>query len=155
MSRSRKVININLFSQKSVKEAIKALEEEKRMMEVKHKMFLLHLAEKCQEHLQRRYDVYDDDVAVTYLIEDGGNTISLHANGDQVAFIEFGAGFYANDFFGPGSWSIEHAHTFQAWERSGKPIDQYPYNVIPAEAFDSLISWMPDLIKEAADEVFK
>ena len=58
-----------------------------------------------------------------------------------VAFLEFGTGFktdathpYADDVpfaVYEGSWSEQHAGTYQKWVASGKDPDKYPYNHLP------------------------
>lgn len=58
-----------------------------------------------------------------------------------VAFLEFGTGFktdtshpYADDVpfaVYEGSWSEQHAGTYQKWVESGKDPDKYPYNHLP------------------------
>lgn len=130
-------------------------------------MFMLHLAEKCKESLSRRFDsVGRRDVNVTYIVSDGGYSFTLHADGQQVAFVEFGAGAEAgvglypytksepSDDFEPGSWSKEHGHTYQAWVAAGYP-GIYEYEQPPTRAFDTTISDFPQLVKESANEVFR
>lgn len=73
---------------------------------------------------------------------------------EALGFIEFGAGMYSG--YGsvhaddvpykvyPGSWSEEHAGTYQEWIDAGKdpvdyPYNRYPVNAIP-KAYNALIS---------------
>ena len=58
-----------------------------------------------------------------------------------VAFLEFGTGFktdsshpYADDVpfaVYEGSWSEQHAGTYQKWVAAGKDPEKYPYNHLP------------------------
>ena len=63
---------------------------------------------------------------------DGMNIVSVE--GDGIAFAEFGAGFKAETWSDngfstePGSWSIDHAQTFQNYQ--GDP-ERYRYNQEP------------------------
>ena len=162
----RKVIEVNPLSMKSINNAKRELREAVREIEQRRKMMMLHLAEKCKDSLNKRFDaVGRRDVEVSYLVFDNGNSFTLLANGEQVAFVEFGAGAEAgvgvypytkdppSDDFEPGSWSKDNAHTYQAWERAGYP-GIYIYEQAPARAFDTTISDLHDLIREAAEEVF-
>ena len=66
----------------------------------------------------------------------------IEAVGDQVTFLEFGAGLYANHGYAAeaedlgfdvysGSWSEWHARTWQEWVASGKKPGDYPFNRKP------------------------
>lgn len=72
-----------------------------------------------------------------------GNSHTIIASGDEIAFAEWGAGYTAdmNEGFEqlggdpfvtyPGVWSETHARTFQRHQASGKDPSTYKYNRRP------------------------
>lgn len=70
------------------------------------------------------------------------NVWVIEAVGDQVTFLEFGAGFYANHGYAAeaedlgfvvysGSWSEDHARQWQQWVGENRDPRKFPYNRKP------------------------
>lgn len=80
-----------------------------------------------------------------------------------ISFLEFGTGFYADashkyvsmvdyDVY-PGSWSENHAHTWEAWLQAGKDPAKYPYNKQPRRGvylgMEAARKYVEDMAKRA------
>lgn len=165
----RKVIEINPLSKKSIDKAIRELREEKKRQEKLIDDFMDKLATEVTNIILSRFleasgRGWNSNVTTPTFRREGHNRI-IHAGGEQIAFLEFGAGAEAGPGvfptignvtadFTPGSWSAEHGRTYQAWEAGGY-VGMYPYEQPPARGFDTAIAELPYLIKKCADEVFK
>lgn len=94
---SEKVISIKLNSS-SIDRAIKELEQYKRWLKEKEKQLLERLAEIGYWEANVRFSsaMYDgvNDVVVT--MNSSGDEFTIEAQGEAVAFIEFGTGVYYN-----------------------------------------------------------
>lgn len=93
----KKTIVVNVFSPSSLKSAHQQLVAFQRRFEERKSLFLLRLAEIGVETAREKFTAalaqYDGDqtpIEVDYSID--GNTVVITANGDTVAFLEFGAG---------------------------------------------------------------
>lgn len=94
-------------------------------------------------------------------VSDGVYTIT--ANGERVCFIEFGAGVFSDSSHPyasevpikvyPGSWSEDHAQTYQQWVANGRK-GWYRYNRYPRYAMLTAYNRMVDYVPELAREVF-
>lgn len=168
-----KVIEIDPYSTRSVKKAIKELKQYKRYLEKQFVHdFLNALADYICQDIDGRYGEIDFanhnldlreeiDPATSHFVED--NLVEITKDGKGIAFIEFGAGVFANDSiykdfgFEPGSYSVEHEQTFQKWFNSeGKLYSlngQYKYNQESANAFDRVLNHLDEYIIMALDEV--
>ena len=89
----------------------------------------------------------------------------ISANGSDVCFIEFGAGMFAgnptNEYadrvpisIQPGSWSDAHAETWKHWVGAGRPKNEYPYNIFPANAFPKAYNKMANSVHPLARAIF-
>lgn len=170
----RKIIRINPYSRSSIISAIKELEEEKKQIEKLRSKFVKAVARIMAERIEKRYGEVRN-VNIEY-DEEGNSNISVwgggaygkgkvQAQGQGLFFVEFGTGTMAGGHDGyrygfyPGSWSEEHANTFQQWILSdgakfSKADGSYKYDNEPADAFARAIGSLDEIIKEAADEVF-
>lgn len=87
----------------------------------------------------------------------------LKADGEAVCFIEFGTGAPTNRDGNPlannlkiqvvpGSWSKDHAKTWEKWIQSGKDPEEYPYNSYPKsamyKAYQAMVTAISDIAKE-------
>lgn len=93
----KKTIVVNVLSPSSLKAAQQQLVAFQRRFEERKSLFLLRLAEIGVETAREKftaalaqYDGNQTPIEVDYAIE--GNTVVITANGDTVAFLEFGAG---------------------------------------------------------------
>lgn len=111
----------------------------------KEQQFLNQLAELVKTELEKALNA--PHINITYEpFQDGKiHGVNVIADGQGMGFIEFGAGVYSgegNEFKDnapfevyPGSWSKDHAQTYQKWVDGGKDPLKYPYNRQPANAF--------------------
>ena len=169
----RKTIEVDPLSKTSIKLAIEELKEEKERLEKLNHKFVDSLGDLFAERVRERLDAVDKNslnvepynVTTRFVSEGDTEGILVEASGVNIAFIEFGAGAEANsgiypytkdpdsDAFTPGSWSKDNGRTYQRWENAGYP-GLYYYEQPPARGFDTAISELREMIKQAADEVF-
>ena len=153
----RKKITFSIWSPSSIENAIKELEQEKAKYDTKHDAFLSSLADKIKDYLDKMYEGKPVQVTAT----PDSNVIRVHAEGTGLLFIEFGTGLPADSSegvrfnYGAGSWSREHAGTYDEWVSSGRPMEEYPYNMAGLDAFMGLEMDLRQLIKESFREVFR
>lgn len=161
---SRRTIEVNVLSKKSINSAIKELREYAKEIEnQKIDEFMDKVALDMCAIINRRFLAVDKgmnpNVTIAHYDRDGHSRI-ISAGGKQVAFLEFGAGaeagngIYLDLGFTAGSWSAEHARTYQAWEESGYQ-GVYRYEQPPARGFDTAISELHEIVERAVNEVFK
>ena len=152
-------LTISLNS-KSLTAALKMIQEYKKDFETKLNRFVERLATEAAAMAQ---DEFGSDVTVTAVQVDGTHW-SVVANGEQVCFLEFGTGVYADsshDFAQrvpfnvyPGSWSEEHENTYQRWLAKGNDPGEYPYNTLPIRGMLRAYTWMKDNAERIAIEEF-
>lgn len=109
---------------------------------------------------------YGYDEGINVYVEKRGDDYAIMAEGDEVCFIEFGAGVYADPshLFSDktpfevrsGSWSEKHAQTWQRWIEGGNDPEKYPYNVEPRkgmyEAYKAILSSAGMVIRDELDK---
>ena len=162
----RKTYVVELRKPGSIANAIEFLKSQKRLLEGKMwREFLELLGTKMEAFLDDQYSAGKQRrrVHVTHSVEDD-NTLVVSANGKRMLFIEFGSGTPADSSegvrygFGAGSWSREHANTYQKWLDSGGmdySVDgHYKYDREAKDAFMQLELALHRLIQESADEVY-
>ena len=157
-----KTLKANL-SEKSLDALINALEAYKEQFKSLEQQFLEQLAVVVKTELERLYS--GEDMTVTYEPFQEGNIhgVSVIAQGDEIGFIEFGAGVYAgqgNEFSEnapfevyPGSWSKDHAQTYQKWVEGGRK-GEYKWNKIPTNAFPQAYAILRNSVHHTAEEIF-
>lgn len=156
----RKTLEINYFSKKSIDDAIKVLEKELDSIEFKWNYFLTLVAERVEKELAR---YYPSTVEISHYFTDDG--IAVSAGGESLLFIEFGTGTPADESqglrfeYGAGSWSEDHAGTYEEWLKSGgvrfSRDGHYMYDTIGKDAFMQVENMLHSIVKQSADEVFK
>ena len=163
---ARRTIEVNPFSSKSINSAIMSLQREKKRLTDDFKAsFLKHLGAELHGQLQWEYDdailnPINDEIEVDDPYIDGDGRVVIRAYGESIAFVEFGAGIYADDGefialqFYPGSWSEQHGRTYQAWVDAGMP-GEYKWNQLPVHAFDSIIRDLDRHVRNAAYNAYK
>ena len=174
----RRTIEVNPFSSASINSAIMQLRREKTALErndpgiqrKRRTALVKRVAELIADRIVERYGEVPNVNAKKYppkVEYDGAmGKAWVSAKGLGLFFIEFGTGVYATSGEGwkygyyPGSWSEEHAQTFQKYMLSGgvEYADEngdYIFNYEAADAFVRAIGHLDEIVKEAADEVYK
>lgn len=157
----RKKISVNMWSPSSIENAIKELEKEEAEIKKLQAKFLSNLANKVRTFLAGKYVGKDVEVNA----DSDSNSVMVMAEGNGLLFIEFGTGTPADESqgirfgYGAGSWSADHAGTYQDWLDSGgvrfSRDGHYMYDNTGLDAFMSLEMELRKLIKESMNEVFK
>lgn len=162
----RRTIEVNPFSSESIDNAIMSLRREKLRQDTFFRLFYTYMTEEIRKRMMERYgaDGYrttriGKHLSVTW--DEGNSRIEIKLAGTKHVFVEFGTGVYAGDgkhnathvpFF-PGSWSINHAQTYQAWVAGGM-VGEYKYNRPAAHAFDAVIDSMDEIVKICAEKAY-
>lgn len=157
-----KTIEIDLFDPQSIDAAVKQLRKFAKERERKIDLYLMKLAQLGEVTAQR---AYGGQVQVR-AHKNRYRQWEVRADGDQVIFLEFGAGVYTEDhaltigsnlniIIAPGGWSeTEGEGTWGRWVADGKPLDKYPYNQRPRagmyEAYKAIVANQDRI----AEEVF-
>ena len=160
---SRRTIEVNVLSNKSINSAIKELRAYKKELDDKYEDFLLKLGIKIEDYLNGLYDNaewFNRNYAID--VDPSKNGLVITASGESVAFIEFGAGVSAgngkyelpHEEFYAGSWSEEHANTYWMLSHRSSTNVEYSRNQEAVHGFDGVIDNMHRWIEETADEVF-
>lgn len=157
----RKKIKVNMWSPSSIENAIKELEKEEAEIKKLQAKFLSSLADKVRTFLAGKYVGKDVEVNA----DSDSNSVMVMAEGNGLLFIEFGTGTPADETqgirfgYGAGSWSADHAGTYQDWLDSGgvrfSRDGHYMYDNEGLDAFMALETNIHNLIKQSANEVFK
>lgn len=155
----RRTIEVNPFSSKSINSAIMSLRrEKKRLTEDFKREFLDRLGLELAGRVDLEID--HEDIYAEHTVD--GDKVTIRAYGEGIAFIEFGAGVYADNGefnaihvqFYPGSWSEDHARTYQEWVENGM-VGEYRYNQEPVHSFDTIIRELDSYIRIAADYAYQ
>lgn len=159
-----KKIEINPFDEKSVKDAIRELNELKKKYKQLEQQICFELAEIGSRVAQRIYDRWSsawDNKRVEVVAVKTATGASILANGESVCFLEFGSGVTANGktiegyTFTPGSWSSTLG-SGQFSELGFWYWNDTKYRYIPAaNAMQSAIAVMKDHTKEVVERVMK
>lgn len=154
-----KTIEVDPLDIKSINAAIQALEGLRKERKQKITEYIHKL---CLKGAAAAKNAYGSLVTVEVTPDGKG----ILAQGDQVIFLEFGAGVYTEDhgltigadlniIIAPGGWSEgdpEGQHTWSQWIASGKPLDKYPYNQKPRagmlEAYKAIVAAQEEVAKE-------
>lgn len=125
------------------------------------------MEELCKDAKETANAVYGSDVYVSFALSSGFPPKAVvFADGEEVCFIEFGAGVYAAPENGfapeaskigvtvyPGSWSETHERTFQNWEAKGRP-GEYAYNKVPRAGLYAAYQTIIGALETRAKQVF-
>lgn len=159
----RRTIEVNPFSSKSINSAIMSLRrEKKRLQEDFRREFLEELGKEIEGFVDWQLSATarerNEECYCEHTVE--GNTVIIRAYGENVIFVEFGAGVYADNGeyqqlgFEPGVWSEWHYQTYQAWVAAGMP-GEYRSNQVAAHSFDNIINDLDTHINNAAYTAYK
>ena len=163
-------IQVDVFDEKSVKEAIKQINKFKRQCLKKEQLLLQRLADYGVKRVQVHYAwfQYDGDhseITVTPIIEEHGAII--RAKGDKIAFIEFGTGVWFNDaesyplprpegIVGIGQYGKGRGNNPRGWYfTSSKGTSQYTKGNPPAMAMYKTTVELAQELENVVREVFK
>lgn len=156
-----KTITVEL-SDKGINDAIKELREYKQWIELKEKELRERLSAlgATVASIQFSRAIYNGANDVTVRVEDDGSTAVIYAEGESVAFIEFGAGArygyghpQAGEFgVGPGTYPGKgHWDNPKGWWYGH---GQHSYGNPPAMAMYNAVQRMTEQITTIAKEVF-
>lgn len=165
-----KTIEVDLFDSDSIDKAIIALNKAAKERERLIEQYVMELAQ-CGEVAAQK--TYGSSVQVRAHKDDDG-VWEIRANGEQVVFLEFGAGVKTKDHalsgplpidIEPGSWSEgpEGKHTWSKWlaENGGRYNDspgykEYRYNRVPRpgmlEAYKAIVANQERIAKKVFGE---
>ena len=150
----------------SIKSAIKELQRYKRWVQAKEAELRLRLATigATVASIQFSRAIYNGSNDVTVRVDDTGSVAVIYAEGESVAFIEFGSGAkhgyghpQAGEFgFGPGTWSDGpdgkgHWDNEKGWHFG---TGQHSYGNPPAMAMYSAVQEITEQVTQIAMEVF-
>lgn len=154
-----KTIEVDPLDIKSINAAIAALEKHRVWRKQKITEYISKL---CEIGAAAAKNAYGSLVTVTVTPDGKG----ILAQGDQVIFLEFGAGVYTEDHgltigadlsivIAPGGWSeTEGEHRWSQWIAEGKDPYKFPYNQKPRagmlEAYKAIVAAQD----RVANEVF-
>lgn len=160
------ILNIDL-SFESLTRALQEIEAYQKSFNERVSVFLDGLAKFGATVAQ---DEFGPDVNLTVEKIDDSH-YAIVANGDQVCFLEFGTGVYADSTHqyaskvpfdvSPGSWSNQPGHgghypggNYQGWLDLGLDPGDYPYNTLPIRGMLHAYNAMRDRAPQLAREVF-
>lgn len=157
-----KTIQVELTN-KSINNAIKELRKYKLWIEQKEKELRLRLAQlgATVASIQFSRAIYNGTNDVTVRVDDTGSVAVIYAEGESVAFIEFGSGAkygyghpQAGEFgVGPGTYPDGKGHWDDPkgwWYGSG----QHSYGNPPAMAMYGAVQAITEQVTRIAKEVF-
>ena len=154
------------LSDKSITNAIKELRRYNAWIQSKEKELRLRLAMLGATVASIKFSraIYNGTNDISVRVDDTGSTATIYAEGESVAFIEFGSGKkygyghpQAGELgFGPGTWSDgeegkghwDNEHGW--WYGSG----QHSYGNPPAMAMYSAVKEITENVTKIAKEVF-
>lgn len=161
-----RTINIEL-SNKSINRAIKELRDYQTWVMAKEAELRLRLATlgATVASIQFSRAIYNGSNDITVRVDDTGSVAVIYAEGESVAFIEFGSGAkygyghpQAGEFgFGPGTWSDGdegkgHWDNPKGWWYGS---GQHSYGNPPAMAMYSASKEIAESVTRIAKEVFR
>ena len=177
---AKRKIRIDPLDPDSIELGLKLLDYYKKSeTEAIQTRFPIRLCEKACEIAREAYE--NEPVTVDYRIKkpsDNGVSYSIYANGDEICFIEFGAGVFANPDLGfapdaqkvlgfrvaPGSWSMssQGKKHFLETDRAddygyGKgpiPIGEWEYNREANNGLFRAYMAITDYVGDIAKEIF-
>ncbi len=164
-----KTIKVRLTEQ-SIKNAIRELESYKAWVEEKEAELRQRLAQRgaTVASIQFARAVYNGVNKVRVRVDDTGSVAVIYAEGEAVAFIEFGSGRKhgyghpdaAKHGFGPGTWSDGpdgkgHWDDPNGWWIPKEKGGGHSYGNPPAMAMYNAVQAIAESVTEIAREVFK
>ena len=163
---SKKIV-INGLSDENIRNAIKEVREYQQWVSKKEAELRLRLAQlgATVASIQFSRAVYSGTNDVTVRVDNTGSVAVIYAEGDAVAFIEFGSGAkhgYGHPTagehgFGPGTWSDGpegkgHWDNEKGWYFGS---GQHTYGNPPAMAMYNAVQAMTEDVTRIAREVFR
>ena len=154
---------------KSIDNAIKLLRQYNAWVQAKEKELRMRLAMLGATVASIKFSgvIYNGDGEVTVRVEDDGSTATIYAEGEEVAFIEFGSGAKlgyghpdaAKHGFGPGTWSDDPSKGGKGhWDNENGwwyGDSKHTFGNEPAMAMWSAMQEITSNLTRIATEVFK
>lgn len=153
-------INIDPLDSDSIDTAIKKLNKHLKERERKIDLYMQKLTQIGEVAAQRAYG----SLVTVKSHKDGRGRWEIRADGDQVIFLEFGAGVYTEDhgltigsdlniLIYPGGWSeTEGKHRWSEWIAAGNDPYKFPYNQRPRagmlEAYKAIVAAQDRVARE-------
>ncbi len=159
-----KTIRINGLSDQNIRNAIKEVRKYQRWVEDKEAELRLRLASvgATVASIQFSRAIYSGTNDVSVRVDNTGSVAVIYAEGESVAFIEFGSGDkhghghpQAGEFgFGPGTYPSDKGHwnNPKGWWYGNS---QHTYGNPPAMAMYQAVQAMTEQITMIAKEVFR
>ena len=159
-------ITINPYDGKSIHDALKAVVQYKSWLVLKEKQLLEKLAFMGATRVSLGFAraVYKGDTDITISTRVTGNTAIIQANGEQVAFIEFGAGVRfgygyqgtrPEGIVGIGEYGKGKGKNPKGWWYTGANGSEHTYGNPPAQALYTTVVELAESITDIAKEVFR
>ena len=131
----KRKININVTSVKSIEDAIKQVEKYQLEVALKNKEFVRALTKKGIEEAGKHLEFKGDSTPPTIATQnphvlmgktEGQMSASIRLKGEDVAFVEFGAGIHYNTPVGtsPNPYGVELGYTIGSYSDSGNGYSQ-------------------------------
>lgn len=153
-------IEVDLLDSASIDAAIKKLNKHLKERERKIDLYMQKLTQVGEVAAQR---AYGHSVEVKSH-KDSNGVWEIRADGEQVIFLEFGAGVYTEDhgltigsdlniLIYPGGWSeTEGKHMWSEWIAAGKDPYKFPWNQRPRagmlEAYKAIVAAQDRVARE-------
>lgn len=161
-------IQVDLFDENSVKQAVKQIHKYKRDILKKERMLLQRLeqfgATKVSIGFARSVFTEDQEPIVVTASFISDNTVSIQANGKDVAFVEFGAGIrFGQGYLGErpegivgiGEYGKGRGKNPKGWWYSKDGESKHSYGNPPAMVFYETMNDLTEIFTDIAREVFK
>lgn len=158
----RRKITIDPINPRSIQNAIRELEEYKREIKRKSDLLCDKLAELGAKRVSIEYSwveslVSDSGDMPVISVTNEGDTWTIHADGKEVAFLEFGSGLIGYGHpepqgYGPGKYPGKgHWNDPKGWHT---PLGQHSYGNEPTAGMWQAKVEMRENLKRIAEEVF-
>jgi hypothetical protein len=161
-------IQVDLFDENSVKQAVKQIHKYKRDILKKERMLLQRLeqfgATKVSIGFARSVFTEDQEPITVTASFISDNTVSIQANGKDVAFVEFGAGVrFGQGYLGErpegivgiGEYGKGRGKNPKGWWYSKDGESKHSYGNPPSMTFYSTMVELTENITDIAKEVFR
>ena len=162
-----KVITVDLFDSGSIDRALAEMLKNKDWVKRQCWEISKILASMGADAARETYGDAGQGITVTVKYGDTyKGEASVVATGQDVCFVEFGTGVYADpvhELAGnmpfdvmPGSWSdTEGKHTWSRWFNSGRDVMEYPFNSVPRRGMLEASKTIQSNVANVVHQVFK
>ena len=161
-------IQVDVFDENSVKQAVKQINKYKRDILKKEQMLLQRLeqygATRVSIGFARSVFTEDQEPIVVSSYFASNNVVCIQANGKDVAFVEFGAGVRFGQGYqgerpegivGIGEYGKGRGKNPKGWWYSKDGESKHSYGNPPAQVFYNTMNDLAEKVEDIAREVFK